>query len=557
VEQARDAVVQRAAQAAGDQIGVWLRDVLNSSEDLKEWKPARAYPAALAWARCGTVAGESRASRVAQATALANLWAQELGLHGTVLQSRMEDALRELGELAIIDSRSEEFCSELLRRYLEEVARATVPLRTAQERAALQAMLVDSIEMPANLEAAGEGGQATLYVSEDAERLLAYRATELPDEATRTAFLATCQAWKAIAGTQTRHPGYQSLPAVRSAGFTTEDPPRGVVVYDWVDGADLHGRTLPPAALASVAICLSQALEVLELRGVVHRDIRPPNLVLGSDGVPRLVDFGLARLSDASRHTQFEPSEYLAPEVLSVPPRWTHAADIYALGVSLRQISAGLDANPALEEILRQMTLADPARRIRPAVATERLHACAKTMRFYEAAEMAAARFRAALGQFPPDAGWARELALGYEREVKARALGLFDGLSGLHAPAAFLDDVFGAWYRLEYGADGPLGPDTQHLTRLASAGASVASLRDLCAPELRATGYLRHAHAHRLAMRKNHERAVEAMGQRWSQVSDPQVLLRRTVLACARLMGVRMGIPALEELLAAWLGTP
>lgn len=152
--------------------------------------------------------------------------------------------------------------------------------------------------------------------------------------------------------------------------LTSLDHPRVVGVHDLVvDGDDLalvmelvHGSDLRsrldregpliPQAAVSIAADVAEGLAVAHAAGIVHRDVKPENILLdqasspGPGGAPRakLSDFGIARLVDAPRRTRatriIGTPDYLAPEVIEgLEPR--AAVDIYALATVLYELLAG------------------------------------------------------------------------------------------------------------------------------------------------------------------------------------------------------------------------
>ncbi len=99
------------------------------------------------------------------------------------------------------------------------------------------------------------------------------------------------------------------------------------------------------SAVLAVAACLARvarALEAAHAQGVVHRDVKASNVVVSADGMPVLVDFGLAITEDSSGHTVSRTGEtagtpaYLAPEIVGGERARPDAqTDVYALGVTL------------------------------------------------------------------------------------------------------------------------------------------------------------------------------------------------------------------------------
>ncbi|MFF7636554.1 serine/threonine-protein kinase [Kitasatospora sp. NPDC008050] len=154
------------------------------------------------------------------------------------------------------------------------------------------------------------------------------------------------------------------------AALTSLDHPRVVGVRDMVvDGDDLalvmelvHGTdlrsrleregVLAPQAAVSVIADVADGLAAAHAAGIVHRDVKPENVMLdlaapaGPGGAPRakLTDFGIARLVDAPRRTRatriIGTPDYLAPEIIEgLEPR--AAVDIYALATVLYELLAG------------------------------------------------------------------------------------------------------------------------------------------------------------------------------------------------------------------------
>ncbi|MET9612639.1 serine/threonine-protein kinase [Kitasatospora indigofera] len=129
------------------------------------------------------------------------------------------------------------------------------------------------------------------------------------------------------------------------------------LVMELVQGTDLRSRlerdgVLPPQAAVSVIADVADGLAAAHAAGIVHRDVKPENVLLdlaappGPGGAPRakLTDFGIARLVDAPRRTRatriIGTPDYLAPEIIEgLEPR--AAVDIYALATVLYELLAG------------------------------------------------------------------------------------------------------------------------------------------------------------------------------------------------------------------------
>ena len=120
---------------------------------------------------------------------------------------------------------------------------------------------------------------------------------------------------------------------------------------------------------------MADALAYAHAQGIVHRDVKPANVLLGTDRQIKLADFGIARLiGDTVRHTQtghaIGTAAYLAPEQVR-GDELTTAADVYSLGLVLLEALTGQRAYPGTptEAALARLTRAPqhprgPARRL-------------------------------------------------------------------------------------------------------------------------------------------------------------------------------------------------
>ncbi|WP_164019754.1 serine/threonine-protein kinase [Pyxidicoccus trucidator] len=129
-----------------------------------------------------------------------------------------------------------------------------------------------------------------------------------------------------------------------------EDAVRGpFLVCEWVQGESLRelARRLAPVP-AEVAVLLgwelARALEAAHARGVVHRDVKPENVLVSKGGPLKLADFGIAALADQERLTSTGSITgslaYMAPERIDTGA-WSPASDVYAVGVILFELCTG------------------------------------------------------------------------------------------------------------------------------------------------------------------------------------------------------------------------
>jgi len=240
----------------------------------------------------------------------------------------------------------------------------------------------------------GRGGMGTVYEGVHSEtgepaavKLLA--AALAGEEGFRSRFEAEIETLKKL-----NHPNI-----VRLFGFGEQD---GHLFYamELVDGNSLEeelrrGRRFDWREVARLTIQICRALRHAHDRGIIHRDIKPGNLLLKSDGQVKLSDFGIARLFGYSRLTSagsvLGTAEYMSPEQAEGRPVDARA-DLYSLGAVMYALLAqrppfraksllemlqkqrfeqpeplrkyAADVPAEMEQIIGQLLEKDPARRI-------------------------------------------------------------------------------------------------------------------------------------------------------------------------------------------------
>ncbi len=137
-----------------------------------------------------------------------------------------------------------------------------------------------------------------------------------------------------------------------AAGSISDGP---YFVMEFIDGRplDQHARAAGLSVRARVLLLakVCDAVHHAHQRGIVHRDLKPANLLVGADGEPRVVDFGIARATDAdlrpetlrTLHDQLLGTlAYMSPEQLSLDPgRIDLRTDLYSLGVVAYELLTG------------------------------------------------------------------------------------------------------------------------------------------------------------------------------------------------------------------------
>jgi eukaryotic-like serine/threonine-protein kinase len=129
-----------------------------------------------------------------------------------------------------------------------------------------------------------------------------------------------------------------------------EDEERQFIVFEYIEGDDLKQlveRTgpLPVDDVVRLGVDVAGALAFAHERGIVHRDVKPQNVLLNGEGHAKVTDFGIARSLDVERGvtqtgTVLGTSSYIAPEQASGQPV-DERSDVYSLGVVLFELLAG------------------------------------------------------------------------------------------------------------------------------------------------------------------------------------------------------------------------
>lgn len=202
----------------------------------------------------------------------------------------------------------------------------------------------------------GAGGMATVYRVYD-ERLEVFRALKvLSPEMTERDSLR--KRFEAEARTMAKlH--HRNIVTVLDFGWEAGRP---YIVMELVPGGSLVDRVekygvLPARMATHVGIGLLDALQVAHEQGVIHRDVKPHNLLISADGVPKLTDFGIAQITGGSNMTKTSSVmgtlAYMAPEQRISAKHIDERADLYAAGATVYTILTGREPydlyNPDLE----------------------------------------------------------------------------------------------------------------------------------------------------------------------------------------------------------------
>jgi hypothetical protein len=192
----------------------------------------------------------------------------------------------------------------------------------------------------------GAGGMGIVYLAEDTRlgRPVALKA--LPDEATDDDTRRARLRREARAAASLVHPGIATVYAL------DEIAGRVYIAAEYLAGGTLRDELangpLPIVRALDTAIGLADALDAAHRQGVVHRDVKPENIMRDATGATRIVDFGLARMADATGRAlaptlgdaAFGTPAYMAPEQIRAEPTDART-DIFAAGVVLFELATG------------------------------------------------------------------------------------------------------------------------------------------------------------------------------------------------------------------------
>ena len=215
--------------------------------------------------------------------------------------------------------------------------------RAAQE---LEALLDQQIPGYQLLEKLGQGSMGTVYKARQLsmDRLVAVKVLN-PKRAADPKFLERLVREAHLAARLSHNTVVQAID-VGSAG------PLHYFVMELVEGKTIRqdldaGKVYPEREAVEIVLQVAQALQHAHARGLVHRDVKPANIILTPDGIAKLADLGMAREADDAelarreRNLALGTPFYISPEQVRSREDIDGRADLYALGATLYHMVTG------------------------------------------------------------------------------------------------------------------------------------------------------------------------------------------------------------------------
>ena len=203
-------------------------------------------------------------------------------------------------------------------------------------------MIGDIISHYKILKESGSGGMGEVYLAEDTQLRRKVALKFLPSEYTAEPELKARFVREAQAAAALNHPNIITVHEV------AEFEKKLYIAMEYVEGQSLKdfiaGKELSLSEVIDIATQISDGLAAAHQAGIVHRDVKPQNILLGNDGRARICDFGLVKLKKDVALTQAGSTlgtvAYMSPEQAR-GEEVDHRTDIWALGVVLYEMLTG------------------------------------------------------------------------------------------------------------------------------------------------------------------------------------------------------------------------
>lgn len=189
----------------------------------------------------------------------------------------------------------------------------------------------------------GKGGMGIVYKADDLslERVIAIKVLSpdaVGDAVSRERFLQ-----EAKAAAKLSHPNITTI-------YSIEEVDNMIfIVMEYVEGQTLFDimkdRRLGLDEILDIALQLAEGLQEAHQKNIIHRDVKPDNIMIAKSGILKIMDFGLAKIRGHSRLTQDDFSmgtiDYMSPEQISRESEVEQRSDIFSFGILLYEMLAG------------------------------------------------------------------------------------------------------------------------------------------------------------------------------------------------------------------------
>lgn len=254
----------------------------------------------------------------------------------------------------------------------------------------------------------GSGGMSVVIMAEDTVLQRTVALKMLADHLAGDSDFVTRFRHEALAVAKLQHP---NIVQVFDSGHDQQSG-RHYIAMEYVDGTPLSdmlrgGQKLETTRAISIATDACEALDCAHRAGVIHRDVKPANLIITADGVAKLADFGIAKAAEMTRVTQvgsvLGTVAYLSPEQATGGETGPQS-DIYSLAVVVFEMLGG--RLPYLYKSITELAmkqrdeLPTPLTELNPEVPVELDHTLRVALSYDQRLRFATAReFEAALQQ--------------------------------------------------------------------------------------------------------------------------------------------------------------